>query len=199
LACADVQGRQGGDEREIGGGEIVGGEIGRANPGDGDVFVRMGRGSAGGEPAEVGDHFDDDSAVVMREAGQRVEIGQFASEFFADFPKQGGAGVFGGFDLAAGEFPFKGKMLVGRPLGEEDAAGRVDDNGGDNGNRGGHGVEGGRRRTEGGRRKAEGRERRAAGRAEAQRAQAGGRRSKEGEKRCGFSMKLCRGNGVIEA
>jgi len=97
------------------------------------MFVRMGCGTVRGEPAEVGDHFDDDCAVVVREAGQGAEIGQFASEFLADFPQEGGDGVFGGLDLAAGKFPLQGEVFVRRPLGEENASGGVDDDGGDNG------------------------------------------------------------------
>lgn len=124
---------------KISGGEVVGEQVGGADPREGDVFVRVRRGRTGGERAHERDHLNDDGAVVVDEAGEGARDDHGAAELFLDFPHDGVRGDFAGLDFATGEFPFQREKLVRRALGEQHAA-LVFDQGADDGNgrRGGH-------------------------------------------------------------
>lgn len=97
------------------------------------------------EGADKRRHFDDDVAIVMRETGQGAEDDDGTTEFFANFPNEGGFRDLVGLDFSAGEFPLQRQMLVRRALRDKDEAGRVRQDGADDGNgwRLGHGMKSG--------------------------------------------------------
>lgn len=122
------------DDGKIGGGESEGEEIGRGDPAEGDVLVRLRRGRVGREAADEGKHLDDDGAVVVREAREGADDLGGAAEFLAEFAEECGLGGLTGLNLAAGKFPFQREVLVRGALGDEHAATSVLDDGGDDGN-----------------------------------------------------------------
>ena len=95
-----------GHDREVGGGEVEAREFGGLHPAEFGVFVRVGSGARGREAANERKHLDDDGAVVVREAREGAEDGDFATKLLAELADEGGFGGLAGLDLAAGEFPF---------------------------------------------------------------------------------------------
>lgn len=118
------------------GGEIDRCQFGGENPAQRNVFVRMRQRTAVVEqPTDERNHGNDHGAIVVRKRWQRLHEGDGAAEFFLDFAGQGGGGILARLDLAAGEFPFEAEVFVGRPLGDQEAAGTVFDDGANDGNR----------------------------------------------------------------
>jgi len=120
-----------GENWKVGGGKIERRELSQRDPTDGDVFVRMGRGAAGGEPGDEGDHRDHNGAVVVVETRERAEDFNGDAELLADFAGEGSLGGFPGFDLAAGKLPLEREVLVRGALRDEHAAGTVLNDGAD--------------------------------------------------------------------
>lgn len=135
-STARGRGAVAGDDGEVGGGEVEGEEVFGADPADGDVFVGLRCGAAGGEAADKRKHLDDDAAVVVDEGQEGVADDDLATEFLAQLAGEGGFGRLTGFNLAAGKLPFQGEVFLGRALGDEDLAGPVFEDGADDGERG---------------------------------------------------------------
>lgn len=93
------------------------------------MLVGLGRRRAGGEAADEGKHFDHHRAVVVHERREGAADEDGAPEFFVQFAGEGGVGEFAGLDLAAGKFPLEAEVFVGRPLGDQDKAGGVFEDG----------------------------------------------------------------------
>lgn len=145
VAAALQAALEGGDDGPIGGGEVVVAQLARGDPGEGGVLMGGGWRAARGEAADEGRHVDHDRAVVVEEAGQGADDDGLAAELLAQFAEEGGRRGLAGLDLAAGEFPFQAEVFVGGPLGEENQAGVILDDGTDDGERrGGGGRHGGR-------------------------------------------------------
>jgi len=125
-----------GHDRKIGGGQIEGGigEFRAINPAEGNMFVRVRRGTPKGEAADERSHIDHDRGVVVRETREGADEGDVAAEFFAQLAEEGGLRGLAGLDLAAGKFPLEGKVLVSGSLGDQHATGGVLDDGADDGN-----------------------------------------------------------------
>ena len=85
----------------------------------------------GGEVANEREHFDDDVAVIVDEAGKGATDDDLAAELLEEFADERGFGEFAGFDFAAGEFPFQREVLVDGTLGDEHATGGVLQDGAD--------------------------------------------------------------------
>lgn len=79
-----------GDDGQIGGGEIEGKQFGGPDPTQGDVLVRMRRGTRGCEAADERKHFDAHIAVVVGEHGKGARDEGVASELFAELAQEGG-------------------------------------------------------------------------------------------------------------
>ena len=121
------------DDRDIGFGEVEGGQFDRGDPAKGDVFCR-GEGLDWREQAgDVGNHFNVHRRVGEGAAREGVEELDAAAEFFLELAMEGGLGGFTGLKFAAGELPFESEVFVRRALGDEDAAGGVFDQGADDG------------------------------------------------------------------
>lgn len=116
-----------GDDGPIGGGEVEGGERAGCYPAERKVLEGGGGRATGSEAADERKHLDDDAGVVVEERFERAGDRDGAAEFFGEFAVKGGGGGFGGFDFAAGKFPKKSEVFVGRALGDENAAGAVFD------------------------------------------------------------------------
>jgi hypothetical protein len=130
-----------GDDRQVGGGEVVAEQVGGLDPRERDVLVGARLGRARGDRGYERNHFDNDGAVVVHETRQGSRDGNCAAEFLMDFADDGGGGILAGLDLAAGEFPFERQQLVRRALGEQHEPGAFDDGTDDgDGRRGGHGL-----------------------------------------------------------
>jgi hypothetical protein len=93
------------------------------------VFVGVGSGAVGREPADKGKQFDVHVAVVVDEAREGANDEGVAVEFLAEFAEQSGFRRLAGLELAAGEFPFEREVFVRGALGDEDATCGVFDDG----------------------------------------------------------------------
>jgi len=105
------------------------------------VFERRGRGAARCELADERKHLDDHARVIVEERLECALDDHGAAEFLGEFAQQRAAGSFARLDFAAGKFPCEPEVFIGGPLGNQDAAGGVLNDGADDGNRsgGGHG------------------------------------------------------------
>ncbi len=122
LALAPVRG----EYRVVSGREGIGIELVGPNPGqrgvlDGDRVRAAGR-ERGDEPVEP----DGDLGIGVECRRQGVADDEVAAEFLADFPPEGVARRFTRFDFSTGEFPEQAKVLVRRPLRDEDTAVALD-------------------------------------------------------------------------
>ncbi len=117
------------DDRPIGLGEVEGGKLGGQDPTEGAVFVGVGSGAGGREPADKGKQFDVHVAVVVDEAREGANDEGVAAEFLAEFAEQSGFRRLAGLELAAGEFPFEREVFVRGALGDENATCGVFDDG----------------------------------------------------------------------
>ena len=120
------------EQRDVGGGEVVGAEPGLGGPGEGGVLVGVGRGAVGGKTAEERQHVNDHGAVVEVVGRKRADDLDVAGELFADLAQERGGRLLVDLDLAAGEFPFQAEVFVRRALREQDATGGVGDDRADN-------------------------------------------------------------------
>jgi hypothetical protein len=107
--------------------EFVSGELLRRHPGEGNVLRGMGLRAVGGQAGEEGQELDAECWVGVCVVGEGDQPLEAAMQFLGDFAFQGLLRGFSGFDLAPGELPDQGQVLVGRSPGEEHAAVALDE------------------------------------------------------------------------
>lgn len=110
------------DDRPVGGGEIELTKLARRDPAQFQMFVGVRLGRAGIEPTDKRDHLDHDRAIIVQKHGQGPGRRDLAAKLLADFAHDGGDRLLTGFDFSSGEFPFQGKVFVGRTLGNQYAS-----------------------------------------------------------------------------
>ena len=127
----DAAGGQLGDERAVGGEEIVIGEFAGEDPGELLENVRgdIGLGVLGGE--EMDFEFLGGVGVLVADAGDFDGLGEGDTELFAEFTGERLFERFGGAHFATGKFPFQGRGVAAAALADEDTAVGTFDDGGD--------------------------------------------------------------------
>ena len=128
--------------RQVGGGQVESGQLGRRNPLQGDMLEWPGLRASRGQVADEGNHLDEDG-VGVSETRQGAGDDDVATEFLLDLADDGGLGCFVRLNLAAGELPFKSEVFVRRALRGEHVAVALDhgaDNRNGNGGRMTHGT-----------------------------------------------------------
>ena len=118
---AGAPGAVGGQDGEVGGGEVEGGEFGVGHPPQCKVFARMRRRGIGGELGDPGMEFDGQVGIGVAAGRERRDEREGAAELFTNLAMQGGGRVFAGLYFSAGKFPLKGEVFAGRTLRDEDA------------------------------------------------------------------------------
>lgn len=113
---------EGGEQGEVGGGEVVVGELIPGNPGQFGVFEGLGWRGVRGEAADEGSHEDVHPGVGVGDFGEGLENFDPAAEFFLEFAVEGVSGGLTGVDFTAWEFPKTGEVFAWGAAGDEEAA-----------------------------------------------------------------------------
>lgn len=109
------------DHRQVGWGQIKAGEVVHRGPHEFRMLGDSRLGALRGQADDERDHFNHHGAIVVKERGQRSHDHNQAAELLLNLAKNGGFRQFAWLDLAAGEFPFESKVLVGRASGDQHA------------------------------------------------------------------------------
>ncbi len=110
----------------VGGREGIGIEFLGPNPGQRGVLDSDGFRAAGCERGDEAVEPDGDLWINVECWRQGVAENDVAAEFLANLASEGVARWFTRLDFSAGEFPEQTKVLIGRPLRDEDVAVALD-------------------------------------------------------------------------
>ena len=124
------------DNRNVRGGEIVACHFFGFNPRERDMLVGRRFGRLRRELADERQHLDNDGFVIVKKSWKRAANYDLAAELFLYFTHHCGGGRLAGFDFAAGKFPLKREVFVGRALRQQQAPIPLDQ-GANDGNRNG--------------------------------------------------------------